>query len=78
MGSRSILLPGDDVLFDILSMNSKEAKALSLPEFLARLGYQPARVRGHDVWYTSPLRPSERTPSFKIDAERNIWYDHGL
>lgn len=59
-------------------MNSKQAKELSLPEFLGRLGYEPARIRGSDAWYTSPFRPNEHTPSFKIDLGRNIWFDHGL
>lgn len=59
-------------------MNSAQAKELSLPDFLGRLGYEPARVRGRDFWYTSPFRPKERTPSFKIDEGKNVWFDHGL
>jgi hypothetical protein len=72
------LLPGDDILFSFLSMNSKQAKAEPLPEFLGRMGYQSAHVRGHDIWYKSPFRPDERTPSFKIDRVKNVWFDHGL
>lgn len=59
-------------------MNSNQAKAVPLPEFLERLGFIPARIRGNDIWYKSPFRPDERTPSFKIDRTKNIWYDHGL
>lgn len=59
-------------------MNSKQAKALPLHEFLGRLGYQSARTRGNDVWFTSPFRPDERTPSFKVDLSRNVWYDFGM
>ena len=59
-------------------MNSKQAKAEPLPEFLGRMGYQPAQVRGNDIWYRSPFRPDERTPSFKIDQVKNVWFDHGL
>lgn len=58
-------------------MNIQEAKAIPLPEFLAQLGFQPAYVRGKDVWYTSPLRPNERTPSFKVNLQGNLWYDFG-
>ena len=58
-------------------MNTKQAKAEPLPEFLGRLGFAPVQVRGNDVWYKSPFRPNERTASFKIDRERNVWYDHG-
>jgi hypothetical protein len=59
-------------------MNSKQAKAEPLHEFLGRLGYQPARIRGDDLWYTSPFRPGERTPSFKIDRVKNVWFDHAM
>lgn len=30
---------------------------------------------GHDLWYFSPLRPDEKTASFKIDQSKNTWYD---
>lgn len=59
-------------------MNSKQAKAEPLHEFLARLGHHPARVQGNNLWYKSPFRPQERTESFKIDRVLNAWYDHGL
>lgn len=59
-------------------MNSKQAKAEPLHEFLGRLGYQPARIRGDDLWYRSPFRPAERTPSFKIDRVKNVWFDHAM
>jgi hypothetical protein len=72
------LLPGDDILFQLFNMNSNQAKELSLPDFLAQLGYEPARLRGQDAWYTSPFRPAERTPSFKTDQVKNVWYDHGM
>lgn len=58
-------------------MNTKQAKAIPLPDFLGRLGFVPVQVRGQDVWYRSPLRPKERTPSFKIDVDKNVWFDHG-
>lgn len=59
-------------------MNSKQAKELSLPDFLGQLGYAPARARGPDLWYTSPFRPQEHTPSFKIDRTKNVWFDFGM
>lgn len=59
-------------------MNSKQAKAEPLPEFLGRLGHVPTSIRGHDVWYRSPFRPDERTPSFKVDRQKNVWFDHGM
>lgn len=59
-------------------MNTKQAKAEPLHEFLGRMGYQPAHIRGNEIWYRSPFRPTEHTPSFKIDRAKNVWFDHGL
>lgn len=59
-------------------MNSIQAKELSLPNFLHQLGYAPAHRRGNDIWFTSPFRPNEQTPSFKIDYSKNFWFDFGM
>ena len=59
-------------------MNSKQAKELDLVEFVARMGHTPSKTRGNDIWYRSPFRPEEKTPSFKIDAQKNVWYDFGM
>jgi hypothetical protein len=40
-----ILLPGDDLLFQYLNMNTHQAKELPLPNFLHQLGYVPVRRR---------------------------------
>lgn len=53
-----------------------DVKQLDLVDFLASLGFHPVKVRNHDYWYLSPLR-DERTASFKVDRNRNVWYDHG-
>lgn len=58
-------------------MNAKQAKELALVDFIQRLGHEPTSHRGSDVWFKSPLHPDERTPSFKVDAVRNVWYDFG-
>jgi hypothetical protein len=59
-------------------MNSRQAKAIPLVSFLAALSHAPTREFGADVWYRSPFRPNERTPSFKVDVEKNVWFDHAL
>jgi hypothetical protein len=57
-------------------MNTQQAKRIPLQDILSRLGHQPAKqVRG-ELWYCSPFRP-ETVPSFKINTERNVWYDFG-
>lgn len=45
--------------------------------FLYELGFQPAKIRGNDYWYSSPLR-NERTASFKVNRSLNKWFDHGI
>lgn len=57
-------------------MNIAEAKQTDLVEYLASLGYQPAKITRGDYWYHSPLR-EEKTPSFKVNKKSNVWYDHG-
>ena len=54
-----------------------EARAIDLVDYLHNLGFNPQKIRGKEYWYLSPLR-HENTASFKVDRERNIWYDHGL
>lgn len=58
-------------------MNIQECKQIGIAGFLADLGYQPVRQRGNSLWYLSPLR-NERTPSFKVDTNKNVWYDFGI
>ncbi len=31
-----------------------------------------------EVWIKSPFNPSERTPSFKINTQKNVWYDFAM
>lgn len=53
-----------------------QAKQIDMVDYLASLGYSPARIKREDYWYLSPLR-EERTASFKINRTKNLWYDHG-
>lgn len=58
-------------------MNISAAKQIDIVEFLAKEGYKPRRSKGNIKWYTSPIR-DESSPSFKVDTERNEWFDYGL
>ena len=51
-------------------------KQIAITDYLQQQGYAPARVQGIHYWYYSPLR-NESTPSFKVNTERNQWYDFG-
>lgn len=57
-------------------MNTYQAKRIPLGELLSRLGYAPHHTAKGEVWYLSPFR-TEADASFKINTERNIWYDFG-
>ena len=53
-----------------------DLKNISIRQFLARRGILPKYERNGYGMYLSPLR-EERTPSFKVDYVRNLWYDFG-
>ena len=57
-------------------MEIQNIKQISITDYLQQQGYAPARVQGIHYWYYSPLR-NERTPSFKVNTERNQWYNFG-
>ncbi len=39
-------------------------------------GFSPVRIAYGNAWFLSPLR-KENTPSFKINLNRNLWFDFG-
>jgi hypothetical protein len=57
-------------------LSFSDAKKISISDYLSKLGHEPAKVRGNDYWYRSPLR-DERDASFKVNNKLNVWYDHG-
>ena len=52
-------------------------RQIPLVDFLARLGHEPVRRSGNELWYRAPYR-SERTPSFRVNVAKQLWYDFGL
>jgi len=58
-------------------MTIDEAKQISIADYLHSLEHDPVRQQGHNLWYKSPFR-DERVPSFKVNTERNLWYDFAL
>jgi len=55
----------------------KEVKRISIAGYLASLGIHPAKRTSGGFMCLSPLR-HETNPSFKIDENKNLWFDHGL
>lgn len=57
-------------------MNIEQAKSIELTDYLHSIGCVPIKQQGVSLWYLSPLR-AESEPSFKINLNRNEWYDFG-
>jgi DNA primase len=58
-------------------MDIQTAKQIKIADFLHSLGYSPVKQQGINLWYKSPLR-EETEASFKVNTERNQWYDFAL
>ena len=52
-------------------------RRMPLTDFLARLGHEPVRRSSNELWYLAPYR-GERTPSFRVNVAKQLWYDFGL
>ena len=57
-------------------MNIEDVKQIPIVDYLHSLGYSPVKQQGNGLWYKSPLR-EEHEPSFKVNTDRNLWYDFG-
>ena len=51
-------------------------KDINIKNFLAEQGISPKQERTGYGMYLSPFR-AETTPSFKVDYNKNLWYDFG-
>jgi len=54
----------------------QEVKKTDIVDYLASLGFKPAKNSRNDFWYLSPFR-DEKSPSFKVNRNLNRWYDFG-
>lgn len=59
------------------SADVERLRAVPITGLLEQLGFMPKRCRGTEYWYCSPLR-DERNASFKVDTQRNVWFDFGI
>lgn len=51
-------------------MNAAQAKQIQITDYLN------IQANKNDIFIKSPFNPTEKTPSFKINTQKNIWYDH--
>ena len=57
-------------------MDVRQMREIPIADFLSAMGIQPTKQKGNALWYSAPYR-TERTPSFKVDTAKNIWFDFG-
>ncbi len=61
-------------------MNIKQANEIPADLWLERMeGIRPVKTSsgGHEVFYHSPLRDNDHTPSFVWNRTKNVWIDNG-
>ncbi|WP_138477117.1 toprim domain-containing protein [Dyadobacter bucti] len=57
-------------------MNTELAKSIAISEILGKLNISPENPGKKELRYFSPWR-NEKTPSFYVNVDENIWFDHG-
>ena len=58
-------------------MDVRQMREIPIADFLNAMGIQPRKQKGGILWYNAPYR-TERTPSFKVDTNKNVWFDFGI
>lgn len=57
-------------------MDISALKTIPIADFLRRLGHAPVSQKGRELTYFAPYR-DEHKPSFRVNAEKNVFYDFG-
>ncbi len=57
-------------------MDINDLRQISIVDFLKRMGHEPVKCKGAELWYLAPYR-SEKTPSFRVNTAKNVWMDFG-
>lgn len=57
-------------------MDVRQMREIPIADFLSAMGIHPTKQKGNALWYSAPYR-TERTPSFKVDTVKNVWFDFG-
>ena len=60
-------------------VSAREIKEqVSIVDLLARLGYRPLPRNGREKVYISMIRDDDTSPSFTVNDDLGVWFDHGL
>lgn len=57
-------------------MTIDEIKSVSILQWMRANGYGEGIRKGRNIFFLSPFR-QERTPSFSVNTDKNLWYDFG-
>ena len=57
-------------------MDARQMREIPIADFLNAMGIHPTKQKGNALWYSAPYR-TERTPSFKVNIAKNVWFDFG-
>ena len=57
-------------------MTIDEIKSVSILQWMRANGYGEGIRKGRNFFFLSPFR-QEKTPSFSVNTDRNLWYDFG-
>ncbi|NDV57082.1 toprim domain-containing protein [Bacteroides sp. 519] len=57
-------------------MNIAQIKQIDLVDYLRAIGFSSTKESAKSAWYHAPYR-EDRTPSFKVNKDKNLWYDFG-
>ena len=57
-------------------MTIDEIKSVSILQWMRANGYGEGIRKGRNFFFLSPFR-QERTPSFSVNTDKNLWYDFG-
>lgn len=57
-------------------MNIAQIKQIDLVDYMKAIGFSPTKETAKSAWYHAPYR-EDRTPSFKVNKDKNVWYDFG-
>ena len=58
-------------------MDARQMREIPIADFLSAMGIHPTKQKGNALWYSAPYR-TERTPSFKVNTAKNVWFDFGI
>lgn len=50
----------------------------SIVSLLEHLGYRPVPKKGRELMYHSMLREDDKSPSFSVNDQVGVWFDHGI